>query len=68
VEAADLLLIDHQPRIIFGLIPEITHARPDIEVIDRYYINACQDGGFRAASRPPDAVACSSPAFGSKYA
>jgi len=86
--AADtaLLLIDHQPQMIFGarsadpqtvvnnvtalaklgkvfdvptvltsvaattfagpLIPEITRVRPDIEVIDRSYINAWQDGAL----------------------
>ncbi len=31
------------------LIPEITRAVPDVEVIDRTYINAWQDGDFRAA-------------------
>ncbi|MDP9793156.1 nicotinamidase-related amidase [Catenuloplanes nepalensis] len=89
-EDAALLLIDHQPQMIFGarsstdpqslvnnvtalaksarlfglptvltsiaaesfggdLIPEITRALPDIDVIDRSHINAWQDGAFRAA-------------------
>lgn len=88
-EDAALLLIDHQPQMIFGagsansqtlvnnvtalaklgklfrlptvltsiaadtfggpLIPEITRVFPDLEVIDRSYINSWQDGAFRAA-------------------
>ncbi|MGP4016439.1 hydrolase [Saccharopolyspora sp. 5N708] len=31
------------------VIPEITRALPDVEIIDRSYINAWQDGAFRAA-------------------
>lgn len=84
-----LLLIDHQPQMIFGarsadpqvvlnnvtalaklavlfevptvltsiaastfagpIAPEITRVLPDIDVIDRSFINAWQDGTFRAA-------------------
>ncbi|GAA3087377.1 hydrolase [Pseudonocardia yunnanensis] len=84
-----LLLIDHQPQMIFGarsadpetvinnvtalaklatvfeiptvlasiaattfagpIIPEITDVLPDTPVIDRTFINAWQDGAFRAA-------------------
>lgn len=88
-EDTALLLIDHQPQMIFGarsadpqtlvnnvtalakmtrlfnmptvltsvaadtfggpLTPQITTTIPDVEVINRSYINAWQDGNFRAA-------------------
>ncbi|GII54271.1 hydrolase [Planotetraspora thailandica] len=55
---AKLATVFHLPTVLTSiaaetfsgpLIPEITRALPDVEVIDRSHINAWQDGAFRAA-------------------